>query len=124
MEEQEENRKILQKIWEMRIEEPNWNDNSVRNIKDMFLVAVPPKGMDKDVWSQKLNDAWNDRSAFENFDKFWDFFKHAPSLKAVERAEGLTLQQVAELENPVTITQSNVKDIVKYTEGKRTFCCY
>ena len=114
--EQEENRKILQKFWDMRVQMPNRNENSIKNIKDMFLVGVPPKGMDREEWTNKLNNIWLDSSTFENFDTFWKLFEHVPSLKAVGIAENLIQpRQAIEIKK---ITNDNLDDINQYTHDK------
>ncbi len=113
--EQEENPRILKKFWDMRVQGSNKNIISIANIKDMFLVGLPPENMNREEWTNKLNQAWNDGSAFKDFDTFYEFFKHVPSMKPVAIEENLMPKEVIEVG---AITKQHLNDIQQYTQDK------
>lgn len=112
-----ENEWILEQFWEKRILE--WNQEAIDNIKNGFLSMYPPKGMSLDAWQAKIDEAWNSRQAFQDYETFKEFFKHVSSLKSVANAEGFTKQtrprKILEIKE---IPPDQFKAIDDYTKAK------
>lgn len=113
--EQEENSRILQKFWEMRVQPPNKNESSIANIKNMFLIGIPPIGKEQDAWAEELNAAWENPATFEKYENFAQFFKHVPSLKSVSVAESLFPKKSVTVSE---ISEDQRGDIAQYIKDK------
>lgn len=116
--EQEENSRILQKFWEMRVQPPNRNENSITNIKNMFLVGIPPIGKKRDAWVEELNAAWENPATFEKYENFAKYFAHVSSLKRVGIAEGLFPSTPKEPVAISEISEGQRDDIFQYIKDK------
>ena len=93
-EEQEEKEIILKRFWDERVNSPNkeQRENSLKNIKDLFLQGQPRSGISKENWKEELNKAWadeSDKSPFKNENTFYSFFTHITSLKVIGYVENL-----------------------------------
>jgi CubicO group peptidase (beta-lactamase class C family) len=117
--EQQDKQIILEKFWNQCVLNPDEKrrEQAINGIKDHFLLALPEPGISQNDWITKVNSAWKDPSTFTNKEKFFGFFTHISSLKAVGVAEGLISSPKAK-EEAVNITDNEKNALKQYTEDR------